>query len=94
MSSLRDVRLLVARSLDEPVIVKAAVLNLLNVIDTVLDANGFDDSGIPEIQNALKTLDSAILGVTLDDMEVERIEEDDDYTDLDDLEDDDDDDND
>lgn len=65
MSALRDIRLLVARRLDEPPSIKAAVLNVLNVLDVTLDSEGFQDT--PAIKNALDQLQHAILDVDLDD---------------------------
>lgn len=70
MSALRDIRLLVARRLDEPPSIKAAVLNVLNVLDVTLDSEGFQNT--PAITHALAALDHAILSVDLDEFEDER----------------------
>lgn len=60
MSVVATIRLLVARHLEITKKEKAAVLNLLTTLDITLDENGFDDS-IPEIQEAVKRLENAII---------------------------------
>lgn len=81
MSALRDIRLLVARRLDEPPSIKSAVLNVLNILDIVLDAEGFQNT--PEIDNALRQLEFAILDMTMEALEEEATTED--VVDLEDL---------
>ena len=81
MSALRDIRLLVARRLDEPPSIKSAVLNVLNILDIVLDAEGFQNT--PEIGNALRQLEFAILDMTMEALEEEATTED--VVDLEDL---------
>lgn len=65
MSAIRDVRLLIARHLDLPSTVRAAVLNTLNVLDNALDAEGWQEGD--DVKKALRELDHAIL--EMDDME-------------------------
>lgn len=84
MSALRDIRLLVARRLDEPPSIKSAVLNVLNILDVTLDAEGFQDP--PALTNALRQLEHAILDIDLDDMESEALDVPDDVTDIDEFE--------
>ncbi len=64
MSALRDIRFLVARRLDEPPTVKAAVLNLLNVLDVQLDAEGWQETDV--VTHALRGLELAIIDATVD----------------------------
>lgn len=59
MSSLRELRLLVARHLDQPPNVKRAVLDFLNVFDLTLDSEGFEDGEL--ILHALKRLENALI---------------------------------
>jgi hypothetical protein len=81
MSILRDIRLLVARRLDEPLPVRTAVLDVLNLLDIDLDANGY--SPPVEMDSAIRRLEAAILNATDDPEQDEEI----DFLDLDDLED-------
>jgi hypothetical protein len=74
MSDLRDLRLLIARQLDAPRPVKAAVIDFFNIFDAVLDAEGFQSP--PEITEALKRLDNAIIS---DDDPVLLVLDDDDW---------------
>ena len=87
MSCIRDVRLLIARHLDLPTNIRAAVLNVLNVTDYALDAEGWQEGD--DIKAALRSLDAAILDMS-DDDEVEETEDDtpddDDLIDIDDIE--------
>lgn len=97
MSCLRDIRLLTARHLDLDVNVRTAIVNFLNVLDASLDAEGYQPP--PEVQNALRNIDIAILQESDpdEDLSDEEGEDDDDFVDIDDVifdEDDDDDDDD
>lgn len=87
MSAIRDVRLLIARHLDLPTTLRAAVLNTLNVLDNALDAEGWQEGD--DVKKALRQLDHAVL--EMDDMEVdtdefERETSSDDLVDIDDIE--------
>lgn len=62
MSALRDIRLLVASHLDQPYEVRFAIMNLLNIMDIVLDSEGFQFVQPDEVTEALRQLDEAILG--------------------------------
>ena len=100
MSAIRDVRLLIARHLDLEIPVKSCILDVMNILDASLDAEGYEAP--PELHAALRRLDRAIIegddtdaDLPLDDDEED--DEDDDFVDLEDietLEDDDDDDDD
>lgn len=76
MSCIRDVRLLIARHLDLPSDIRAAVLNVLNVTDAALDTEGWQEGD--DVKAALRALDAAILNMN------EVIEDDDDDDPLDD----------
>ena len=87
MSAIRDVRLLIARHLDLPTTVRAAVLNTLNVLDAALDAEGWQEGD--DVKKALRELDHAVL--EMDDMaeDTEDFESEvssDDLIDIDDIE--------
>lgn len=87
MSAIRDVRLLIARHLDLPTTLRAAVLNTLNVLDTALDAEGWQEGD--DVKKALRELDHAVL--EMDDMaeDTEDFESEvssDDLIDIDDIE--------
>lgn len=69
MSAIRDVRLLVARHLDQPASVKSAVLRVLMTLDLCLDANGFENP--EEVEIALASLERAIISSDLDSLEDE-----------------------
>lgn len=60
MSAIRDIRLLVARHLDQPPQVRSAILRVLLTLDLCLDSNGFENP--PEVEAALAALERAILG--------------------------------
>lgn len=87
MSVLRDVRLLIARHLDLPVPTRAAIVEILNLLDSSLDNEGYEPT--PEILAAIKKLERTILEET---GEVELTEEeeedtdDEEFIDLDDIE--------
>jgi len=86
MSCIRDVRLLIARHLDLPTDIRAAVLNVLNVTDAALDTEGWQEGD--DVKAALRTLDSAILNmneVIEDDDEGDDPLDDDDLIDIDDI---------
>ena len=59
MSALREVRLLIARHLELPVNTKASVLDVMNILDASLDAEGYEAP--PEVFAALKRLEHAII---------------------------------
>lgn len=59
MSALRDIRILVARQLEAPQNVRARVMDILNLLDADLDAQGYAEP--PEITEALRALDRAII---------------------------------
>ena len=59
MSALRDVRLLIARHLELPTNQRAGILDVLNLVDAELDAQGFQ--GSQAIDDALARLDHIIL---------------------------------
>lgn len=84
MSALRDVRLLIARHLDLPTNIRAAVLNVLNVTDAALDAEGWQEGD--DIKAALRALDAAVLDTAEVDDEEEENDDDDDLIDIDDIE--------
>jgi len=65
MSALRDIRILVARQLEAPQNVRARVMDILNLLDADLDAQGYAEPS--EITEALRALDRAII---LDDDDV------------------------
>jgi hypothetical protein len=80
MSALRDVRLLIARHLDLPTEVRASILNVLNVLDNALDAEGWQEG--PDVNNALRALDAAILGMEM----TEEEDDEEELIDIDDIE--------
>lgn len=86
MSCIRDVRLLIARHLDLPSDIRAAVLNVLNVTDSALDAEGWQEG--EDIKAALRMLDAAILDIEVTDDEDDGDDplDDDDLVDIDDIE--------
>jgi hypothetical protein len=100
MSAIRDVRLLIARHLDIEIPVKSCILDVMNILDASLDAEGYEAP--PELHAALRRLDRAIIEGDDTDADLpfdddEEDDEDDDFVDLEDietLEDDDDDDDD
>ena len=67
MSALRDIRLLVARHLDQPSSVKQAVLRVLLSLDLSLDANGYENP--PEVESSLEALERAVIGADVDCLE-------------------------
>lgn len=73
MSALRDVRLLIARHLDLPTNQRAGILDVLNLVDAELDAQGFQ--GSQAIDDALARLDHIILND--DDLPEDEVEDDD-----------------
>ena len=88
MSAIRDVRLLIARHLDLPVSVKSCILDVMNILDASLDAEGYEAP--PELHAALRRLDRTILegddaneDLPVDD---EDDDKDDEFVDLDDIE--------
>lgn len=89
MSAIRDVRLLIARHLDLPIAVKSCILDVMNILDASLDAEGYEAP--PELHAALRRLDRAILegddpDADLPFDEEDDDEEDDDFVDLEDIE--------
>ena len=85
MSCIRDIRLLIARHLDLPTNIRTAVLNVLNVTDSALDAEGWQEGD--DVKEALKLLDAAILGLEYSEaVEGDEEEDDDDLIDIDDIE--------
>jgi hypothetical protein len=62
MSALRDIRLLIARHLDLPTELRASILNVLNVLDNALDAEGWQEGD--DVKAALRQLDASIVGVS------------------------------
>jgi hypothetical protein len=60
MSALRDIRLLIARHLDLPTELRASILNVLNVLDNALDAEGWQEGD--DVKAALRQLDASIVG--------------------------------
>lgn len=85
MSSLRDIRLIVVRKLDEPPAIKAAVMDVLNVLDTCLDREGYQEP--EEVTAALRVLEETIIQENMEDIpfsipddaiEIEDIESEDD----------------
>ena len=68
MSELRDIRLLVARQLDATRAVKAALIDVLNIFDAALDAEGWQAPD--ELISALRRLDRAVI-----DDDTESVEE-------------------
>jgi len=59
MSCLRDVRLLIAKNLDAPKNVRFGVLDVLNLLDTSLDEQGYQEP--EEITAALRRLDRVVV---------------------------------
>jgi ABC-type Na+ efflux pump permease subunit len=59
MSALRDIRLLIARHLDLAPNIKAGILDVMNLIDTSLDAEGYEAP--EEVVSALRRLDHLII---------------------------------
>ena len=87
MSILRDIRLLIARHLDLPAPTRAAIVEVLNLLDSSLDNEGYEPT--KEIEAAIKKLERTILEETGEvDLpeEEEEIEDDEEYIDLDDIE--------
>lgn len=86
MSVLRDIRLLIARHLDLPAPTRAAVTEILNLLDSSLDNEGYEPT--PEIEAAIKKLERTILEETgeADLPEEEEEIDDEEYIDLDDIE--------
>ncbi len=88
MSVIRDIRLLIARHLDLPSNTRAAIIDVLNLLDTSLDTEGYEPT--QELVEALKKLDQIILSDSeeqIDLFEEEEEEEDsEDYIDLEDIE--------
>lgn len=69
MSSLRDIRLLVARHLDQPPPVKAALLQFLLQFDLILDENGFDETPYPELAATMRRLEASLIDSDIDVLE-------------------------
>lgn len=87
MSVLRDVRLLIARHLDLPIPIRASIVEVLNLLDSSLDNEGYEPT--KEIEVALQKLERLILDDATDvDLPEEDTAEDDEdeYIDLDDIE--------
>ena len=59
MSTLSNIRILVARHLDQPKMVRAAVVDFLNILDASLDAEGYEPP--PEVVDAIRRLDRACI---------------------------------
>lgn len=59
MSELRDVRLLIAQRLDATRDVKAAIIDVMNILDAELDINGFEAGD--DLRNAMRRLERAII---------------------------------
>jgi ABC-type Zn uptake system ZnuABC Zn-binding protein ZnuA len=59
MSALRDIRLLVARHLELQPNAKAAILDVMNILDASLDAEGYEPPA--ELTTALRRLDHIIV---------------------------------
>jgi hypothetical protein len=82
MSAIRDVRLLIARHLDLPSAIRSAVLNVLNVLDSALEVEGWEESD--EVKSALRMLDHAVLDMDdVDEMDEEGLVDIDDINTLD-----------
>lgn len=87
MSVLRDIRLLIARHLDLPAPTRASIVEILNLLDSSLDNEGYEPT--KEIEAAIRKLERTILEETgeieLPEEEAEEIDEEE-YIDLDDIE--------
>ena len=88
MSAIRDVRLLIARHLDLPSPVKSCILDVMNILDASLDAEGYEAP--PELHAALRRLDRAIIEGDDPDADLpfevdDDDDDDDDFVDLDDI---------
>jgi len=59
MSELRDVRLLIAQRLDATRDVKAAIIDVMNILDAELDINGFEAGD--DLRAAMRRLERAII---------------------------------
>lgn len=78
MSELRDVRLLIAQRLDATRDVKAAIIDVMNILDAELDINGFEAGG--DLRAAMHRLERAIInddGAPVQDEDDDFIDEDD-----------------
>lgn len=86
MSVLRDVRLLIARHLDLPIPIRASIVEVLNLLDSSLDTEGYEPT--PEIEAALKKLERAVLddATDIELSEEEEEEEEEEFISLDDIE--------
>lgn len=79
MSELRDVRLLIAQRLDATRDVKAAIIDVMNILDAELDINGFEAGD--DLRNAMRRLERAIInddGNPVQDEDDDFIDEDED----------------
>jgi hypothetical protein len=83
MSALRDIRLLIARHLDLPTELRASILNVLNVLDNALDAEGWQEGD--DVKAALRQLDASIVGSSDVQEEEEDIFDDEELIDIDDI---------
>ena len=78
MSELRDVRLLIAQRLDATRDVKAAIIDVMNILDAELDINGFEAGD--DLRAAMRRLERAIInddGNPVQDDDDDFIDEDD-----------------
>ena len=78
MSELRDVRLLIAQRLDATRDVKAAIIDVMNILDAELDINGFEAGD--DLRAAMRRLERAIInddGNPVQDEDDDFIDEDD-----------------
>jgi len=78
MSELRDVRLLIAQRLDATRDVKAAIIDVMNILDAELDINGFEAGD--DLRAAMRRLERAIInddGAPVQDEDDDFIDEDD-----------------
>ena len=77
MSELRDVRLLIAQRLDATRDVKAAIIDVMNILDAELDINGFEAGD--DLRAAMRRLERAIInddGAPVQDEDDDFIDED------------------
>lgn len=88
MSILRDIRLLIAKNLDLPTPQRASIIEILNLLDSSLDDEGYEPTA--DLVNALKKLDKIILeDLDEDDVLADEPEDgvdDNEYIDLEDIE--------
>ena len=78
MSELRDVRLLIVQRLDATRDVKAAIIDVMNILDAELDINGFEAGD--DLRAAMRRLERAIInddGAPVQDEDDDFIDEDD-----------------